>query len=91
MERLKLQCDETPSNFAVKFNLRRYNPASLRRLTSGGDDDAERSAAYVAPDGDTEEMLAALFEEVLGPDGGVEAEPYHTPPATSHRETLPRV
>ena len=51
------------------------DPASLRRVTSGGDDDAERSAAYVAPDGDTEEMLAALFEEVLGPEGGVEAEP----------------
>jgi hypothetical protein len=49
-------------------------PASLRRLGSeeDGGDTTERSPAYVAPDGDAEEAVAALFEEVLSPEGGVQ-------------------
>ena len=45
-------------------------PAALRaKGHDGGDDDDARAIAYVAPDGDAEELVAALFEEVLFPEG----------------------
>ena len=44
-------------------------PAALRSERQVGDVDA-RVTAYVAPDGDAEELVAALFEEVLFPASG---------------------
>ena len=43
-------------------------PAELRAKGHDDDDDA-RIIPYVAPDGDAEELIAALFEEVLFPAG----------------------
>ena len=35
-ERLRLECDEPLSNFAFKFNLRRYRLEQVRQLLSSG-------------------------------------------------------
>jgi len=49
--RLKLKYDDPPSNFAFKFNLRRYNEAEAVAMasakktdTTGADDEAEEEA-----------------------------------------------
>ena len=45
-------------------------PATLRvKGNAADDDDDARVTVYVAPDGDAEELVAALFEEVLFPEG----------------------
>lgn len=49
------------------------HPASLRKLNHGADDaSAERSAAYVPPEGEAEEAIAALFEDILSPQGSLQ-------------------
>lgn len=44
-------------------------PAALRAKGHDDDDEDARIIPYVAPDGDAEELIAALFEEVLFPAG----------------------
>jgi hypothetical protein len=48
--------------------LGRSAPGSLADL-SLSDVIAERTPTYVSPDGDAEEAVAVLFEEVLSPEG----------------------
>ena len=47
-ERLKLKCDEPLSNFAFKFNLRRYIEGG-RSFLAMFDSDAPKAGAYTRP------------------------------------------
>jgi hypothetical protein len=53
-KRLKLTCDETLSNFAFNFKLRRYTKAGLAAAGSGG---AAGGAENTAPPGSTGKPL----------------------------------